>query len=859
MVYGQINDDFETGILSGWTEGVAGHWGVVTDGCINGSYSLHHVFDNASTGNDCVGLRLLNLHPGEGTTKWSFRIKHGYDPSASNCWAVYLMSDLDPGSFSNGLTVNGYAAGVNLAGYDDTLRLWKIRNGTITVVATCLLNWQTDIGTGTASKIIVERSQTGAWKISANDENNNLKGSGEGTDNELFDLSWLVLNYRYTSTRDRLLWFDDMLVEGCFYEDTSPPQVTGFNITAKNKIEVIFNEALTDEIPGPGSFLLGDASNQAVSVMRKAPAIIEIGFNGDFINKVENLLIIKNICDRYGNCDSEILIEFTPVWAEPADIIITEIMADPSPAVSLPEREYMEIMNTSAYPINLKKWSLGTETQKYSIPSIQLDPGEIRIVCSASDTLLFRKYGRIAGMKSFPGLTDEGKILRLSDSTGSFIHGVEYSSEWYGSQLKKDGGWSLEMIDTGYPFYAEGNWEASSSLKGGTPGTINSASARNPDLIFYGIENVFPEDSNSISISISESILSLSNSPDKIMIDGQPAHSVSENDLLLRKFIVRPDVPLKPGVINNISVNGDLKDFAGNEIIRSTFRFGLPEKPEAGDIVFNELLFNPLPDDPDFIEFYNCSDKVFDASRLWLTSIIPESGDTSELKPVSEMRRCILPSTFYCITTDRKSLLERYPDAGPENILEVSGLPSMPDNKGHLLLLDREMHVIDEVIYSEEMHYSLLASSEGVSLEKIRPGISSVLPSSWHSASESSGWGTPGKENSVFSPLMINNEMITLSSGRISPDNNGYEDVLVIDLISATPGAVITVTVFDEKGGFVRKLAENFLAGESASIVWDATADDGSLVSQGIYVILMELFDESGKTKSWKKVCSVIR
>ncbi len=48
-------------------------------------------------------------------------------------------------------------------------------------------------------------------------------------------------------------------------------------------------------------------------------------------------------------------IEFTPVWAETADIIISEIMADPLPSVSLPEKEYLEITNRTDFSFNLKE------------------------------------------------------------------------------------------------------------------------------------------------------------------------------------------------------------------------------------------------------------------------------------------------------------------------------------------------------------------------------------------------------------------------------------------------------------------------------------------------------------------------
>jgi hypothetical protein len=170
----------------------------------------------------------------------------------------------------------------------------------------------------------------------------------------------------------------------------------------------------------------------------------------------------------------DIRLEFTPVWAATGDVIISEIMADPLPQVSLPAREYIEITNRTEYPFNIKNWKLSTESQSTLFPESIINPSDIIIICSVQDTLQFQKFGRVLGLKQFPSLTDEGKLLYLSDSTGTFIHGIEYSSAWYRDDLKSQGGWSLEMIDTRFPFYFKDNWKASESRNGGTPGKVNS-------------------------------------------------------------------------------------------------------------------------------------------------------------------------------------------------------------------------------------------------------------------------------------------------------------------------------------------------------------------------------------------------
>jgi flagellar hook assembly protein FlgD len=105
----------------------------------------------------------------------------------------------------------------------------------------------------------------------------------------------------------------------------------------------------------------------------------------------------------------------------------------------------------------------------------------------------------------------------------------------------------------------------------------------------------------------------------------------------------------------------------------------------------------------------------------------------------------------------------------------------------------------------------------------------------------------------------LTDDRIVFSSKRISPDNDGYQDLLVIDMKFAGNGNVVTITVFNETGGFVKKLAGNLLAGTNASVTWDGTADDGSLVNPGIYIFLISVFDDTGKKETWKRVCAVIR
>ncbi len=858
-LFGQIVENFEGAGIVNWIQSTEGRWKADTTESLSGRFSLHHIFDNPDAGIDRIGIRIKNLHPSQGLTRWSFLVRHGYDPSSLNNWSVFLMSDNSPAGMSADGGTNGFAIGVNLTGSDDTLRLWKVEDNLITTIVNCRINWQTEIGIKTAAKIMVERSQAGNWTVSVSRLTGNIIGTTFGTDNELFSQGWFGVYFRYSSTRDRLLWLDDISIEGNFYEDYEAPFITRCEISGKNSVKITLNEEPANGTMATDNFSLNTRENKSISIIKYNNLTYKVEFPDELTNKSLNNLIIKQICDNSGNCSQNIQIGFTPVWAETGDVVITEIMADPLPEVSLPGKEYIEITNRTEYSFNLKNWKLSTEAQYTLFPETSIQPYGIMIMCASQDTLAFTKFGKVIGAKQFPSLTDGGRLIYVTDSTGTLIHGVEYSSDWYKDELKSNGGWSLEMIDTRFPFYDKDNWIASESKKGGTPGSVNSVSESNPDLSFYGIQNVFPDDDSNILIRFTEPVFTFPGKIKDIKIEGNGITDLYPTDPLFREFRIKLSDPLQLAEVHQLEISEDISDFAGNRIQKWDFNFGMTEPAEQGDILFNELLFNSLPGDPDYLELFNSSEKVIDASRIQLVSINDDTGDISQPVMVSEVKRCILPGMYYAITTNKNRISERYSSTDPDYLFETASLPSMSDDKGHLILYNRELDRIDEVFYNEDMHYSLLSTNEGVALEKTMPQNKSEEAANWHSASQSSGWGTPGAPNSVFVGMPSTSDKVVFSSSKITPDNDGNEDFLTIMLNLKGNGNVVSVMVFDEAGNYVRKIVTNFFVGTEASVIWNGTSDDGSLVKTGIYIILINLYDDTGKTARWKKVCTVIR
>ena len=110
------------------------------------------------------------------------------------------------------------------------------------------------------------------------------------------------------------------------------------------------------------------------------------------------------------------------------DIVIDELMADPTPQISLPNNEWIELRNTSSTAFNLLGWRIADATgQSGTMPSYNLLPDSFVIVCTASAVAAMSAYGPAISVTSFPSLDNTGDVIYLRSPQNRIIHAVSYS------------------------------------------------------------------------------------------------------------------------------------------------------------------------------------------------------------------------------------------------------------------------------------------------------------------------------------------------------------------------------------------------------------------------------------------------
>ena len=543
------------------------------------------------------------------------------------------------------------------------------------------------------------------------------------------------------------------------------------------------------------------------------------------------------------------------------DVVIDEIMADPAPQINLPSNEWIELKNVSPNPVNLQNWRIGDATgQSGPMPNFMLQPDSFVIVCTGSAVAAMQVYGRVISVTSFPSLDNDGDQLFLKSNTGLTIHAISYSLSWYQNAVKSDGGWTLEMIDAKNPCTGINNWKASTDTRGGSPGIKNSVDAANNDQSGPSVKNAYAIDNLNLVIVFDEPVDSLKGAAiANYTIDGgltiQSATSLSP---IFDKVQLRLNSAMQVNTIYTITVN-NVTDCKNNAVSsKNKTKIGLPVDAAATEMVINEILFNPKSGSSDYIEFYNRSNKIFDANKLYVANR-NSSGAISSAKLLSTIPWYLFPGDYILVTENAINLSLDYLVQNPEAVFLVSSLPSFPDDAGDVILLNSQGAVVDEVKYKDDWQFALLANPDGVSLERIDPDGSSQEAGNWHSAASTAGYGTPTYKNSQYKLIQSISATVEVTPKVFSPDNDARDDIATVQYKTAEPGYVANITIYDANGRPVRYLVKNGTLGLQGYWTWDGLDDKRLKLPVGTYILFTEIFNLNGKKEIFKNVVVLAR
>lgn len=800
------------------------------------------------------------------TAQWDFYTKLTFNTSSTNYVDVFLTASA---SDLNATATTGYF--VRLGNTADEISLYRKDAGAGVTRIIDGLDGTLNTSNNTVSVRVI-RNAANQWSLQRD-----LTGTASGyvTEGTVTDATFTTSAFFGISVRQSTAsffqrhFFDDIVVQN-FVPDVTPPVITSATAISATQIDVLFNEAV--EITSSQvatNYSVDNAVGSPASAIRDATntSLVHLTYATTLPARTNLLLTVNAVKDIAGNAISNGTKTFSYFIGLPYDIVIDEIFADPTPQVGLPNNEWLELRNTTAFDINLQDWKLGKSTGlSGAMPNYILKKDSFVIVCTGSAVAAMSAFGPTISVTSFPSLNNDEDLIYLLSKEGRNIHAVNYTSNWYQNELKKDGGWSLEMIDTKNPCTGMSNWRASIDATGGTPGKKNSIDAVNIDntalklvrafaISPTQITLVFDENTDSSSSALAANY-SISNGI------GTPVSAVA-NGPLFNSVTLTLASPLLANTVYTVTVTG-VKDCKGNVIssTANTALVGSFGNLLPFDVVVNEILFNPKSGEEDYVELYNRSNKIINLKNTYLANRNTANA-VSSITQISATDYAFFPGDYFVITTSKSSVLNNYVAEKPQNIIVVGSMPSYNDDKSNVIVLNEQGNIIDEIAYTDKWHFALISNKEGVALERINVNDTSTNAASqkdnWHSAASSVGFGTPTYKNSQTGINAGVQGEISLTPEIISPDNDGFDDFATINYSFPQPGYVANITIFDAQGRPVRYLQRNALNGLKGFYRWDGLGEKNVKLPVGIYIIFVEVFNLEGKMKQFKKTIVLAR
>jgi hypothetical protein len=610
--------------------------------------------------------------------------------------------------------------------------------------------------------------------------------------------------------------------------DTEGPQLLNWNLNQSNQLTLQFNENIN-----PVNSNLFSCSNAQISNVQysEGNTVAVITFASNLQPETTYTLSQTNLEDCEGNSSTITLEIYQGKTPEFGDLILTEILADPDPVVQGIPSEFIEIFNKSSHTLELKGLSINSSVFE---GNQLLLPNEYLVLGDVTESLSFLSVTNKLLIPSFPTLTNSGMLVALT-MNGEHLDSIRYSVDWFNNSFKANGGWSLELVNLDLPCSNANNWKPCENESGNSPAEQNSVFSNSPDMEVPQLLYITAADSTAVLYF---------NEP--VSLNGE----LFQEENLIENFI--DENPSTQIILNTSAlINSEIftytlqgiSDCSGNNT-SIFFEWGYPDDASSENIVINEILFNPYANGSDFVELINTSSNAVSIKNLSVANGYLNTG--SENETATFEGRIILPHECIVFTEDGTDLVAFYPSIQPKNILRVNALPSFNNAGGTCVIYSNQNEIIDELNYVESMHFQLLSSFEGVSLERLSYELPSSQESNWHSASEACGFATPGIANSQIISIENMGGDFSLSTQIFSPDNDGFEDVIQFHYSNLKSGTVGNLTIYNERGIRVKRLVRNEYLGSEGNVIWDGLSDAGNPLEIGIYIATFEAFNEDG-------------
>jgi len=517
---------------------------------------------------------------------------------------------------------------------------------------------------------------------------------------------------------------------------------------------------------------------------------------------------------------------------------INEILFAPKPE----QPEWIEIYNLQTTRLSLSGWTLEDESgTRAAVPkNIAIPPQSYRVIAAHSSVAGFFQIpdSLAVTLAPFPTLNNSGDILLLRDFSGAVIDSVAYQMSWGAAGVSAEKIWHERNDLTE-------NWQPSQDPRGGTPAALNSVSPRDIDLAMVRLQfdPARPRAGNDVDLvatirnsgrsAIHRSIVTFADdhNHDGQIQSGEEIGKTAfeqvlspEDTATIRQRWVQP-LSGKHAVLAVVAT--PLDAVPANDRFTGRLSVGY----DSRRVVINEIYYAPRSGEIEWVELLNRSNQSVDLSA-W------QWRDAGADFPL------VFPDSTLILAPNELVLLapnSNIPNADPQarKIIAKNWLTLNNDHE-QLVLSDFHDRRQDSLAFSQDW-----GGDTGVSLERINPNLSSTDSTNWSSCVDPTG-STPGRRNSIFTEFIPQQATITASPQPFSPDGDGHDDFVIIQLQVPATTAAAHLKVYDLRGRLVHQLLNNAPVGASYQISWSGRDHTNQLLPMGVYILYLQAIQATG-------------
>lgn len=423
------------------------------------------------------------------TAQWEFYHQISFNPSSANYTDVFLTASA---SDLTATTTNGYF--VRIGNTADEIALYRKDGAAVTKIIDGVdgtLNTSNNI-----MKIKVVRNAANQFTL-----NRDLTGTGNSyfTEGVVTDVTYTtsaffgILIKQSTASFFQRHFFDDITVQ-VFVPDVTAPTLISATALTSSTLDVLFNEAVDlATSQAMANYVVNNSVGSPLTAIRDATnlALVHLTFASNFPLRTNLQLTVNGVRDLSANAISNATTTFTFFVVQQKDIVLNEILFNPTPTST----DYVELYNNTNFTIDLKNIKIANRNTAGQVSSIKtlttnsyfLAPQ--RFVVITEDSALVKANYIVQNLNAFiivptmPSFNDDKSSVLILNAQGDVVDELKYDEKWHFSLITNREGVALERIDYNAPTQSQENWHSAATSVGyGTPTYKNSQYKINDQL-----------------------------------------------------------------------------------------------------------------------------------------------------------------------------------------------------------------------------------------------------------------------------------------------------------------------------------------------------------------------------------------